>query len=121
MRQTARLLAKVSTGLGARVSQPCSLPLVSLLPQDNLAQDVRQEAMRRLESLQADLARREFSTKERKNAERYHKVRFFERQKLVRQIRKIKRRIDESDGEGAGTLQKELHEKRVLLHYVLVS
>ncbi|CAO1621831.1 unnamed protein product [Parajaminaea phylloscopi] len=90
-----------------------------LLAKDNLAQDVRQEAERRLASLESDLALRESSAKERKNAERYHKVRFFERQKLVRQIKKLKKRMADVEGEDAAALQADLEEKRVLLHYVL--
>lgn len=94
-----------------------------LLARDNVALDVRQEAERRLISLESDLAEKESSQKERKNAERYHKVRFFERQKLVRQIKKIKKRIEE-DGESSkkqAKLKEDLHEKRILLSYVLVS
>ncbi|PWN30509.1 hypothetical protein BDZ90DRAFT_229524 [Jaminaea rosea] len=87
-----------------------------LLAKPNLAQDVRQEAQRRLLSLQSDLAKRESSQKERKNADRYHKVRFFERQKLVRQIKKIKK---DRKGKGADDDDEELKEKRVLLNYVL--
>lgn len=94
-----------------------------LLARDNVALDVRQEAERRLILLESDLAEKESSQKERKNAERYHKVRFFERQKLVRQVKKIKKRIDE-DGESSkkqAKLKEDLQEKRILLNYVLVS
>lgn len=82
---------------------------------------MRQEAERRLASLESDLARKESSEKERKNAERYHKVRFFERQKLVRQIKKVKKEMAEQPEKKRKKLEAELREKRVLLNYVLVS
>lgn len=82
---------------------------------------MRQEAERRLASLESDLARKESSEKERKNAERYHKVRFFERQKLVRQIKKLKKEMAEQPEKKRKKLEAELREKRVLLNYVLVS
>lgn len=117
LRQTRRLLAKVRERiLDSEISCPhLNLSALPLHRQPNLAQDVRQEAERRLISLEADLAKREESEKERKNADRYHKVRFFERQKLVRQIKKIKK------GKGTANDDEELKEKRVLLNYVLVS
>lgn len=88
-----------------------------LLAKENLAPDVRQEAERRLISLEQDLETRQSSEHDRKNAERYHKVRFFERQKLVRLIKKIKKT---ADGESKA-VKADLREKRVLLNYVLVS
>ncbi|PWN23811.1 hypothetical protein BCV69DRAFT_254515 [Microstroma glucosiphilum] len=90
-----------------------------LLAKDKLSSDVRQEAERRLASLESDLARKESSEKERKNAERYHKVRFFERQKLVRQIKKVKKEMAEQPEKKRKKLEAELREKRVLLNYVL--
>ncbi|CAO1629817.1 unnamed protein product [Sympodiomycopsis kandeliae] len=90
-----------------------------LLAKDNLAPDVRQEAERRLISLEQDLELKQSSEHDRKNAERYHKVRFFERQKLVRQIKKIKKSLPEADSREAKKLNKELKEKRILLNYVL--
>lgn len=93
-----------------------------LLAKENLAPDVRQEAERRLISLEEDLEARQSSEHDRKNAERYHKVRFFERQKLVRQIKKVKKAMAAGTKDGErDSLDAKLHEKRVLLNYVLVS
>jgi hypothetical protein len=81
---------------------------------ENLSAPVRQEAERKLIALQDEISAKETQQKERKNAQRYHKIRFFERQKLVRRIKKLKK--SSPDG---GDIEKELLEARVLLNYVL--
>lgn len=88
MRQTTRLLAK-----------------------DDLAADVRVGTERRLKSLQADLEQAKIANKERSLAARYHKVKFFERQKLLRKINQVKKQtpVDE----------EQLFALRVDLNYVL--
>ncbi|KII95529.1 hypothetical protein PLICRDRAFT_34417 [Plicaturopsis crispa FD-325 SS-3] len=102
-----------------------------LLAKDKLAADVRVETERRLRALEADLAEAEAARKERALAVRYHKIKFFERQKLVRKISQTKRAIStlqEVIGEGKKTkeqrkelktLQATLGELRVDLNYVL--
>jgi len=82
-----------------------------LLAKDDLAADVRVETERRLKSLQKDLEKAETASKERALAVRYHKVKFFERQKLLRRINQAKKQtpIDED----------QLFALRVDLNYVL--
>lgn len=88
-----------------------------LLSKEKILASARTDAERRLTALEDELNRREFAQKERKNATRYHKVRFFERQKLTRRIGKIKKQLDnEKDKE---SLEADLKEARVLLNYVL--
>ncbi|KAF9647727.1 hypothetical protein BDM02DRAFT_3097669 [Thelephora ganbajun] len=82
-----------------------------LLAKDNLAADARVETERRLKSLQKDLEKTEIANKERVLAVRYHKVKFFDRQKLLRKINQVKKQtpVDED----------QLFALRVDLNYVL--
>ncbi|PWN34849.1 uncharacterized protein FA14DRAFT_160276 [Meira miltonrushii] len=88
-----------------------------LLAKEKILASARTDAERRLTALEDELNRREFSQKERKNSTRYHKVRFFERQKLTRRIGKLKKQLDEDKDKE--DLQADLKEARVLLNYVL--
>ncbi|TDL16918.1 hypothetical protein BD410DRAFT_754913 [Rickenella mellea] len=92
-----------------------------LLAKDNLAADVRVETERRLKSLEGDLATAEVRRKERAFAVRYHKVKFFDRQKVTRKINQTKRKITAA-GEtkkSSTDLENELFELRVDLNYIL--
>jgi hypothetical protein len=62
----------------------------------------------------------EKANKERTLATRYHKIKFFDRQKLLRKIKQTKSRLEE-DGvsQVRKTLEAELFELRVDLNYVL--
>lgn len=98
LRQTRRFLAK--EGLGA---------------------DVRIEAERKLKALEGDLVVAETANKERALATRYHKVKFFDRRKLLRKISQTKRQLE--DEEISSKVRKarkaELFELRVDLNYVM--
>ncbi|KAF8483905.1 hypothetical protein DFH94DRAFT_725182 [Russula ochroleuca] len=98
LRQTRRLLAK--EGIGA---------------------DVRLEAERKLKALEADLVVAERTNKERALATRYHKVKFFDRQKLLRKIRQTKRRLEDEEisSKVRKALKAELFDLRVDLNYVM--
>ncbi|KAJ7935379.1 hypothetical protein B0H13DRAFT_1590760 [Mycena leptocephala] len=87
-----------------------------LLAKDNIAADVRVETERRLKALEADLETAELGKKERTLAVRYHKVKFFERQKVVRKLNQAKKKLPESD---TPQLRSTLHELRVDLNYIL--
>ncbi|PWN51364.1 hypothetical protein IE53DRAFT_386266 [Violaceomyces palustris] len=99
-----------------------------LLAKENLAPGVKIEAERRLATLTQDLEKQERANVEKNRASKYHKIKFFERQKLIRRIRKIQRSLrdreqgkEEVDGELGTTeeLEKRLFDFRALLHYVL--
>ncbi|KAF9237878.1 hypothetical protein BU15DRAFT_88565 [Melanogaster broomeanus] len=68
-----------------------------LLAKEHLGADVRVESERRMKALAADLAKAEEARKERVFALKYHKVKFFERQKVVRKISQTKRRLETSE------------------------
>ncbi|KAF8161756.1 hypothetical protein K438DRAFT_1859390 [Mycena galopus ATCC 62051] len=89
-----------------------------LLAKDNIAADVRVETERRLKALEADLEAAELGKKERTLAVRYHKVKFFERQKVVRKLNQAKKKLSAVDEE-TPELQSALHELRVDLNYIL--
>ncbi|CUA67007.1 rRNA-processing protein EFG1 [Coprinopsis cinerea okayama7 len=92
-----------------------------LLAKDNLAADIRIASERKLKSLEADLARAEIRKKERKIAVRYHKIKFFDKQKITRKINQTKRALEapELDKKERKRLQEELLSHRVDLNYIL--
>jgi len=91
-----------------------------LLSKDKLAADVRTKTERRLKGLEKDLAEAERRKTERTMATRYHKVKFFERQKVVRKINKTKRLLEDcSDKAEKKQLKKALFSLRVDLNYIL--
>ncbi|KAI0030872.1 hypothetical protein K488DRAFT_79392 [Vararia minispora EC-137] len=92
-----------------------------LLARENLAADVRVETERRLRALEGDLQVAEAANKERAMAERYHKHRFFDRQKLVRRIKRVKRQLAEEGlaKKDRKRLEKELFTLRVDVNYII--
>ncbi|KAJ3753975.1 hypothetical protein EV360DRAFT_52510 [Lentinula raphanica] len=89
-----------------------------LLAKDKLAADVRVTTERKLNSLQADLAKAELKRKEQLLSTRYHKVKFFERQKVVRKINQTKRKLSEAESSNRPSLEAQLYEHRVELNYI---
>lgn len=113
-----------------------------LLAKDTLAPGTRIEAERRLIALEQDLEKLDQFKLEKSRAAKYHGVKFFERQKLTRKIKKVKRQLEvlrrraegedvsgaepsDNDDESSHTnaneaqLQQRLTAYRQLLHYVL--
>ncbi|KAH9976304.1 hypothetical protein BGW80DRAFT_1123607, partial [Lactifluus volemus] len=92
-----------------------------LLAKEGLAADARVEAERKIKSLEADLAVAERANKERALATRYHKVKFFDRQKLLRKIKQTKKRLEDEEvsSKVRKALKAELFELRVDLNYVM--
>ncbi|KAF9262676.1 hypothetical protein L218DRAFT_973478 [Marasmius fiardii PR-910] len=91
-----------------------------LLAKDRLNADVRVQTERKLKSLEADLTKAEESRKEKTLATRYHKVKFFERQKVCRKIKQLKRKVSEATKDSSeNQLQSELFDLRVDLNYIL--
>ncbi|KAI0327928.1 hypothetical protein GY45DRAFT_1327000 [Cubamyces sp. BRFM 1775] len=96
-----------------------------LLAKDSLAADVRVATERRLKSLEADLAKAEQARLERTMATRYHKIKFFERQKVSRKLNQTKRKLASTDGDTGVSakerkeLEARLAELRVDLNYIL--
>ncbi|PPQ98359.1 hypothetical protein CVT26_013614 [Gymnopilus dilepis] len=91
-----------------------------LLAKDNLAADVRVETERRLKALEAELHQAEIARKERAFAIRYHKVKFFERQKVTRKLSRAKKALAAAeDLAEKKKLSSELQDLRVDLNYIL--
>ncbi len=116
-----------------------------LLAKPNLAPGTKIEAERRLKSLESDLELASRKQVEKSRASRYHRVKFVERQKLVRRIARCKRTLaklesgeeaegdsdSDSDGEDQARvkdatskmskdeLEQMLGELRELLQYVV--
>ncbi|KAF8588829.1 hypothetical protein K439DRAFT_1405640 [Ramaria rubella] len=92
-----------------------------MLAKDSLAADLRIETERRLKSLESDLAKAERTRKERNFAVKYHKVKFFERQKVWRKIKQAKKELEdpETPPENLTSLREILLSHRVDLNYIL--
>lgn len=91
-----------------------------LLAKDKLAADVRVATERRLKSLEADLARAEQARVERTLATRYHKIKFFERQKVTRRLVQTKKQLAAAtEKKERKKLEARLAELRVDLNYIL--
>ncbi|KAH7910039.1 hypothetical protein BJ138DRAFT_1180586 [Hygrophoropsis aurantiaca] len=90
-----------------------------LLAKESLAANVRVETERRQKALEEDLARAEEAKRERTFATRYHKVKFFERQKVGRKIKQAKRDLPNTEGKEKKKLEWRLTELRIDLNYIL--
>ncbi|KAG5719723.1 rRNA-processing protein EFG1 [Termitomyces sp. T112] len=90
-----------------------------LLAKEKLAANVKVETERRIKALEADLEQAQTSKKERTNAVRYHKVKFFERQKVVRKLNQTKKRLESADASSRPQLEETVAELRVDLNYIL--
>ncbi|WVF68990.1 hypothetical protein IAT40_003764 [Kwoniella sp. CBS 6097] len=94
-----------------------------LLAKDNLEPGLRVQTQRRLTSLEADLANAEKREVEKKNGAKYHMVKFFDRQKLLRIIKRLNKKVSKAGDDGPNTttakVEEELQDARVMLNYVL--
>lgn len=90
-----------------------------LLGKESLAANVRVETERRIRALEADLVNAQNARKLRTMASRYHKVKFFERRKVCRKIKQIKRILLTAVGEERARLELTLSNLRVDLNYIL--
>ncbi|KAI3480641.1 hypothetical protein L1887_57118 [Cichorium endivia] len=138
--------ASASSGLpGASKLKSSIRQTKRLLAKPNLAPGTKIEAERRLRALEADLEVQSRRQVEKSRASRYHRIKFVERQKLVRRIARCKRNLDvlesgdslredsdsDSDAEDQARVKKQaskmsrsdlvdsLKELRELLHYVI--
>ncbi|KAG0640453.1 hypothetical protein HOY80DRAFT_1041922 [Tuber brumale] len=89
-------------------------------PSSSLPADVRLENERALSAFQSELSTVQSAAKERRIAKRYHMVRFFERQKATRKLRKMERELEKVGGEdGMAEVGKKVYEARLDLNYIM--
>ncbi|KAG0128236.1 hypothetical protein HOY82DRAFT_622625 [Tuber indicum] len=89
-------------------------------PSSSLPADVRLESERALSAFQSELSSVQSAAKERRIAKRYHMVRFFERQKATRKLRKVERELEKVGGEnGMAEAEKKVYEARLDLNYIM--
>lgn len=118
-----KALAHGSSGIRKKMRD-----ITRLLQRDNLAADMRIANERALKTLKLELQKIQGDQKERKLAQKYHKVRFFERKKAIRFYMKSKKNLEsfetqlaeaekKDDKEAVKELKKQLKkEKRVFRH-----
>jgi hypothetical protein len=82
---------------------------------ENLPADVRLNHERELKSCEWDLAKAESQQRKKDLIGKYHMVRFFERRKAERRLKKLERRVKAGETE----LDEQLHEAKVDLNYAL--
>ncbi|KAG7928105.1 hypothetical protein KL925_001405 [Ogataea polymorpha] len=93
--------------------------ITRLLKRDNLASNVRLENERALEALKSELAAVQATLKAKKLAQRYHKVRFFERKKAVRRYKRALKELKEleaKDGDPKAIKKEFKKQKKVVRH-----
>ncbi|TAQ91201.1 hypothetical protein B7494_g457 [Chlorociboria aeruginascens] len=89
---------------------------------DGLPANVRVEDERALAAYQQDLAAADAEKTRQKMIKRYHMVRFFERQKATRQLKKLRKRILETTfSEEVEELKTQMHIAEVDLNYTQFS
>jgi hypothetical protein len=82
---------------------------------ENLPADVRLNHERELKSCEYDLAIAENQQRKKDLIGKYHMVRFFERRKAERRLKKLERRAKE----GEADLDEQIHEAKVDLNYAM--
>ncbi|KAH3665457.1 hypothetical protein OGAPHI_003641 [Ogataea philodendri] len=92
--------------------------ITRLLKKDNLASNVRIENERALDALKAELASVQTNLKAKKLAQKYHKVRFFERKKAVRKYKQAIKELKELE---AQSLKKEIKKQRKVVRHCEVD
>ncbi|KAK0195982.1 hypothetical protein F5146DRAFT_1027973 [Armillaria mellea] len=90
-----------------------------LLAKDNLAADVRVTTERRLKALEVELAEAEQIRKERILGMRYHGVKFFERQKVLRKVKQTKKKLSSTPQNERKAVESSLFDARIDLNYIL--
>lgn len=86
----------------------------------NLPMTVRQEKERELAALLVDQEKKRIADDGRKNLSKYHFVRFIERQKFERSLKKLIQQRDAPDSQDEGAkeqLEKKIHDTEVGLNY----
>ena len=83
---------------------------------ENLPADVRLNHERELASCTWELAQAETEQRKKDLIGKYHMVRFFERRKAERRLKKLEKRVKEGE---TGDVEEQLHEAKVDLNYAL--
>ncbi|WPG98624.1 Hypothetical protein R9X50_00141700 [Acrodontium crateriforme] len=87
---------------------------------ENLPANVRVEKERALQSAQFELEMEQLAKKRSDIIGRYHKVRFFDRQKATKRLKRARKELREANENGSGdveALQKMVDEAEVDVHY----
>ncbi|KAJ1920743.1 18S rRNA maturation protein [Mycoemilia scoparia] len=88
-----------------------------LLNKPNLPSNQKVELERQVKALEILKTQFESGNDERTNAKKYHKVKFFDRQKVLRKIKKLEKSFKESENDDSK--ENELHKLFVKLNYTL--
>lgn len=94
--------------------------LRKLLARGNLPSNVQQEKERELAALLHDQERTKTKKEAKKTLGKYHYVRFVERQKAEKRIRKLQKQLDLND-EKDEDLKRKIHEMEVNRNYAIYS
>ncbi|KAF2744869.1 hypothetical protein M011DRAFT_528174 [Sporormia fimetaria CBS 119925] len=99
-------------------------------PKNRMPANVRIERERELEACQHELEEKKVAAQEAERRNhmigKYHHVRFFDRQKATRILKKARRQLAEAEGDGSGDnedkitrLRQEIHQAEVAVNYAI--
>lgn len=86
---------------------------------DDLPATIRVEKERALQSAQHELAETERAKKRSEMIGRWHKVRFFERQRATKRLKRARKELDGAGGEGREGVQRRVEEAEVEVNYAV--
>jgi len=86
---------------------------------DDLPATVRVDKERALQSAERELAGTERAKKRSEVIGRWHKVRFFERQKASKRVKRLKKAVKDAEGKEVKSLERELRDAEVDVNYAI--
>lgn len=95
--------------------------LRKLLARGGLPSTIQQEKERELAALLHDQEKHKTKKETKKVLEKYHYVRFIERQKAEKRLRQLKKQLDNSEGEDVQVLRQKIHEMEVNRNYAIYA
>lgn len=95
--------------------------LKKLLTRDTLPSNIRQEKERELAALEYDQAKHKSKKQDKKVLEKYHYVRFVERQKAEKRLKQLQKLLQHDDGEKKAEIERDIHEMEVNRNYAIYA
>lgn len=95
--------------------------LKKLLARDTLPSNIRQEKERELAALEYDQAKHKSKKQDKKVLEKYHYVRFVERQKAEKRLKQLRKLLQDEEEEKKVELEKDIHEMEVNRNYAIYA
>lgn len=95
--------------------------LKKLLSRDTLPSNVRQDKERELSALEYDQAKHKSRKQDKKILEKYHYVRFVERQKAEKRLKQLQKSLQDEEDEGKSRIDQDIHVMEVNRNYAIYA